>query len=232
MRPAPGPAGVRDVSAGDDDALAQAALTTAYPRNARPRASQRAPQRPWAPAVERLRAAGHVFLPLTYAGGGCLFRGIARGLGAGLGAGVFDADPGTHRLCALERELGVQLLSQDLSDALAVARPWEAGADAAVLVVAAAQFEAHRRRRRAAVLGFAEPGVVFRYPFVVDPLHAGEVALVLACGAGEARTPGPACLRVAGTTRAQVEAAMAGALAAHGWQPARARPARSRCDYP
>ncbi|MCC7411708.1 MAG: hypothetical protein IT495_08755 [Gammaproteobacteria bacterium] len=206
---------------GADDA----ALTTAYPFNARPRiaASVRSG---WAPAVDRLLERGHTFLPLTYAGGN-LYRGMASGVRAGLTAGYFGVNTGDHPLCALERELGVLLVSQDLADALAVARLWESGADAGVLVFPATVFATRWSAGAAAVLGFAEPGVVFRYPFLVGSLACTDTAMLLVsaraavpCARRISAGP-PQIIALGAATRAGIESEALGVLAAYGLGAAR-----------
>lgn len=158
-----------------------AALNTAYAYNTRPGArSAETVTSGWDPTIDRLLAQDYQFLGCTYAGGGCLFRGVS----AGLDAALVDRRLGRYEderpLCRLEAELGVYLISHDLSDALSVARLWDSGdSDAAVFVLSAQSFADAWEARRAAVLGFAEPGVVFKYPFLVEPPVLEQVELVL-----------------------------------------------------
>ncbi|MGE0383678.1 MAG: hypothetical protein AB7Q97_03055 [Gammaproteobacteria bacterium] len=197
-------------------------LTTAYAHNALPR-PQSTPD-PTLPApIARLRVAGHVLLDETFGTDGVFFRALATGFDAGLEAGAFAFNDGAHPLCALERELGVYLVSHVLSDALAIARPWEDPPDAAILVIPARHFAAAAGNRRAGMLAFAEPGVVFRYPFLVDPVPLAEVAIVIA-GPGlsarlarDPRAAKPAAIVDAGRgSRAQIEARLLSLLAGRG----------------
>ncbi|MFO1435549.1 MAG: hypothetical protein U1F34_04005 [Gammaproteobacteria bacterium] len=112
----------------------------------------------------------YAFLGYRYTPGGVLYRGLRKGLAANIAHGAWLPSVDDGPLAALERELGVFLFSHDLSDALSVSRLWEDNDDAAILVFDAAEFDARWRCGGAAVLGFAEPGVVFRYPFFAEPL--------------------------------------------------------------
>jgi hypothetical protein len=208
-------------------------MTTAYRYNAIPR-SARAVRSGWAPGIDRLLAAGHEFLPYGYAGKGLLFRGLGSGLRAGLLAGAFGRCDSGHALCALEHELGVHLLSHELSDALAVARLWEGRADSGLLAFPASVFEAAMRARRAAVLGFAEPGVVFRYPFLIDALRLADVALLFVPSAAAADAlaalagvpaPVPVVIGAAPGGRGLVEASLRARLTERGLAPATPVPA-------
>lgn len=148
-------------------------LTTAYASNTRAgagRAGSASVHSGWCGAIARLVAGDHAFLPLRYGPSGCLYRGVDSGASALLTAGESGLAAGAHALNRLERELGVVLVSADLSDALSVARLWEAGRDACVIAFDAAHFAHEARAGRAAVLAFAEPGVVFRYPLLALPL--------------------------------------------------------------
>lgn len=195
------------------------ALTTAYASNTRPRGADSAAPRAtgWHPAIARLVARDHAFLPLVYDTPGCLFRGLDSGAAALLRSGRTALSDGAHALNALERELGVVLVSADVSDALSVARLWEHDGDACVLAFDAAYFAAEARAGRAAVLGFAEPGVVFRYPCLARPLPLSAVRLVCV-SATVAPIDGEAIARVpAGcNSRERCTAFLTGALGERG----------------
>ncbi|MGR8921140.1 MAG: hypothetical protein ACU85V_16100 [Gammaproteobacteria bacterium] len=206
------------------------AQTTGYALNTRRGGAGADAGDDWAPPVRELVARDYAFLPLGYAPPGCLFRGIDGGLAAALAAGHFGLNAGAHALAALEREAGVMFLSQDLSDALSVARPWAGPGDVAVLVVPAAVFAARAAAGEAAVLGFADPGVVFRYPFVTAPLELGELAAI-ACAeplspqATATAAGRPAFIRIeAAGGRGECERRLAAALAARGYVAATATP--------
>lgn len=199
---------------------------TAYPYDATAPADGRPSCSGWDARIDRLLDLGHRFLPLTFEPGGVLFRGMSTGVGEALAAGRFGRFEDPRALCALEGQLQVTLCSQDLSDALAVARLWESG-QGAVLAFPSEVFLGEWQARRAAVLAFAEPGVVFRYPFLLRALEAAEVcALVLAEETAEALGQGvrPPPLVLPGALRGDrgaTERAVRALLAERGLRPAR-----------
>lgn len=156
------------------------ALNTAYAYNTR-RQINRAPvvASGWDSRIDELLARDFAFLPYRYSEEGFLFRGVGCAWKETLRAGRWQLSSGAGPLAALERDLGVYLFSHELSDALLVARLWEPSRDAAVLVFPATEFHARWRRGAAAVLGFAEPGVVFKYPFMVEPLPLAALTLAV-----------------------------------------------------
>lgn len=154
-----------------------AALTTAYACNTRPPHARSKPsmRSGWHAKIDELLERDYCFLDRRFSDEGYLFRGISRGLDGMLIAGQWQRCDDGHRLCQLERELDVYLVSHELSDALSVARLWEHSSDAAIFVFPVALFNARWQQQEAAVLGFAEPGVVFCYPFLVQPLRISDV---------------------------------------------------------
>ena len=152
----------------------QDAQTTGYRYNNRrsPDGGSRQADPRWDPAIRLLVERDFAFLPLRYAGDGCLFRGLDATAAEAFLAGELILNRSEHSLAALERDLGVMLMSQDLSDALAVARPWDADGAALILAIPTREFASAADAGRAAVLGFADPGVVFRYPFLCGPCPA------------------------------------------------------------
>jgi len=209
----------------DNDAAAQ---TTVYANNARAGHGARQCEPGWHAAIADLVRRDYAFLPLGYAGQGVLFRGMARGLGGALAAGRCMPSEDAHALNALERETGVVFVSQDVSDALAVARLWEAPVDGGILVIPADSFARAHAAGAAAVLGFADPGVVFRYPCFAPPLALGDVAQVIVHPAAAPAVEGFAPNRVmvlpaeTPSTRGEVDAAIARFLAAAGCRAATA----------
>lgn len=139
----------------------------------------RHPASGWHAAIQQLIVRDFAFLPLTYAAPGYLFRGIDHGLTEAVQSGAFGFNEGIHPLAALERDTAVVFVSQDWSDALAVTRLWDNPGDAAILVIPAALFANHHADGAAAVLAFADPGVVFRYPFFCQPLALSDVAQII-----------------------------------------------------
>ncbi len=125
----------------------------------------------WHPSLERLVASGHIFMGQTYPDTGVLFRGLPSGLAQALDQDAFWLSDADNPLCKLERELDVSFCSEVARDALAVARPWEYSArDAVVLIFPAAVFGQRWRERAAATLGFADVGMVFKYPCLAQAL--------------------------------------------------------------
>ena len=108
-----------------------------------------------------------------------LFRGINGGLDAELSRGYWSLSADHSPQGALERELGVYLLSHELSDALTIARFWEDRPDAALYVFASEQYWHRAQQRKAAMLAFAEPGVVFKYPFLAEPLPVANIEAII-----------------------------------------------------
>ncbi|MDZ7737448.1 MAG: hypothetical protein U5P41_16195 [Gammaproteobacteria bacterium] len=61
--------------------------------------------------------------------------------------------------------------SEVARDALAVARPWlNASRDTAVLIFSSRVYVKRWRQHTAAMLGFADVGMVFKYPCLAEPL--------------------------------------------------------------
>lgn len=129
----------------------------------------------WAPKIAQLYQAGHQFLPYEYDSEGWLFRGASTGFSQLIQSGASDFFDSEHPGAGLERELGIYLVSQDFSDAYSVARFWESSRDAFIAVFSSAHFNRELRAKRAAVLGFAEPGVVFKYPFLTHAPRLCEI---------------------------------------------------------
>ena len=155
--------------------------TTQYPMNTRARAISRPSRRAvgeaesgfrWHPRIEQLIARDFAFMPVSYKEG-MLFRGIDN-WHATLESEVIGLNHGNHSLAQLERDADVVFVSQDLSDAISVARPWEVDAGA-VVGIPASYFARAFARGQAAVLAFADPGVVFRYPFFAEPVPLSEI---------------------------------------------------------
>ncbi|MGQ0659161.1 MAG: hypothetical protein ACT4NU_13935 [Chromatiales bacterium] len=201
-------------------AVSRRALNTAYGYNTRMRSpARRVIRSGWHGKIDELLQRDHVFLGCTYSREGFLYRGVRSGLRASICAGHWRESEDSGPLGELERELGIFLLSHEISDALAVARFWEHTADAAIFVFPAATFDALWQRGEAAVLGFAEPGVVFRYPFLIHPLALHEISAAIARAPTE---PYPGDMPLIGlgnvelANRAATEAAIRNALQRRG----------------
>ncbi len=158
------------------DRVKARARMTAYASNTRAGAAPSMRAAPgWAEKINRLLRDHYCFTALKYSGPGVLFRGMSSGLADALRNGRFGryADDKPH--AELEQELDVLFVSHDLSDALSCARLWESVDDAGILVIDAAYFNAEYDWRNAAMMNFAEPGVVFNYPLLCEAIEARQV---------------------------------------------------------
>ena len=158
---------------------AETAQTTAYQSNTRESLGLKTVQYARNDKIRTLLENDYAFLPVSYRAPGFLFRGLESGMCDGIREGKFALNNGSHSLAALERELGVVLVSADFSDALSVSRLWESNDDGGILIIPASAFDKHYSAHNAAVLGFAEPGVVFKYPFFANPIPVNEIAYLI-----------------------------------------------------
>lgn len=149
----------------------------------------------WAQAIDRLLAARYPFHPCRYDNDGFLFRGLAGGLHAALAAGCFGHGESSHRMSEVERIMGVYFVSGELSDALTLTALHENPADAAILVFRSRVFNRRLDACAAAVLAIGDSGVVFRYPFLTEPLAPEDIDRLLVSPAiREALPPLPSAL--------------------------------------
>lgn len=134
----------------------------------------------WHPRLSRLAGAGYIFLHQCYAPGGTLFRGMGAGLIEALAAAAFWHFHSDRPLARLECDLDVIFCSEHAGDALAAARPWEsASGDAGLLLFSSDRFVQRYHERAAAMLALADPGMVFKYPLLAEPLAWGDLDCVL-----------------------------------------------------
>lgn len=178
---------------------------TAYPYDSAAPSGRRPVHAPgWPPVIGRMLEQGYAFLPLQYDQTGYLFRGMRRGLRAALLNNRFwhfATEAGAGRL---EQGLDVLFCSQDLSDALGVARLREDSADAVILVFRSALFNAALKRKQAAMMATAEPGLIFKYPLLTFPLTVRDMACLIVTPAFSAsldKTGRAALDRLAATDR-------------------------------
>ena len=200
--------------------MTAAALTTAYANNTSS-APETHVRSGWHPRIDRLLSRHHRFLNLRYSEPGYLFRGVTHGLHDTFSTGYWTHCQSDRTLSQLECDLDVFLLSQDPSDALAEARLWENVADAAIYVFPSKLFNEAYARCEAAMLAFAEPGVVFKYPFLVEPAACADMTLVIR--GSTASSPARNMLSVpaqALTSRAATEKAVRELLQDYGINPA------------
>lgn len=132
----------------------------------------------WAPEIDGLMQQGYGFLDAVFESDGVLFRGMSNGLSSALTSKAFGGFADNGSLCELEQQLNVLFCSQDLSDAINVSRIWET-VDSGILVFPSRIFVQEWEARQAAVMAFAEAGIVFKYPFMLRSLVLNEVAVVV-----------------------------------------------------
>ncbi len=128
--------------------------------------------------LAELVARDYAFANLTYPESAVLFRGMSNGLVESILSDRFAAYEDDKPHAELESELGVYFLSHDLSDAITCARIWEAVDDAGIIVMATEIFKQRQQHDAAAMMQFAEPGVVFDYPFLCEPVALAEIELI------------------------------------------------------
>lgn len=158
------------------DSKSPSSLVTAYQNNTR-QSRNHQPQAisGWGDKIDRLFQLEHSFLPYTYTQQGVLFRAMANGLLYAIGQRQFSAYASDNPHASLEEELDVYFVSHELSDALTIARLWETVEDAAVLCFSSDCFNQRNQHKKAAVMAFSEPGFVFKYPFLTEPLRLEDI---------------------------------------------------------
>jgi hypothetical protein len=133
----------------------------------------------WADAINRMIDQRYAFLAMEYENNGYLFRGMSSGLLNALLKNKFWHYSGEERGAHLERELDVLFLSQDFSDALTVSKLWEQKSDACIIVFKSEIFNLALNEKKAAMMATAEPGVVFKYPFLSQPLTLDDIEYLI-----------------------------------------------------
>ncbi|MBL1141954.1 MAG: hypothetical protein HND53_07990 [Proteobacteria bacterium] len=129
----------------------------------------------WAEPINRMIDQRYAFLALQYESEGYLFRGMSSGLFDALLEDQFwhypSNDSGNH----FEKELNVLLLSQDLSDAYSISKLWEKKPDSCIVIFRSEIFNRALNEKKAAMMATAEPGIVFKYPFLSHPLGIEDI---------------------------------------------------------
>ena len=141
----------------------------------------------WAMPIPQLLRQGHAFLGYCFSDSGYLFRGIGAGLGQMLSDRRFAYFAGKQSMNLLEKRLGIYFLSQESSDALTASRCWKDGNDCGIVAIPSKVFNTALAGKRAAVLGFAEGGQVFKYPFLCEPPRLDEIAYLIVSSSAKAR---------------------------------------------
>ncbi len=133
----------------------------------------------WCYQINAMLKNGYSFLPSSYEDRGFLFRGMSCGLTQAIETNHFWHFDDPRSVTQLEQELDVMFISQDFSDAYGVSRMWEDASDSGLLVLNSSHYNQQLEVRQAAMLAFAEPGVVFNYPFLCLPLLLEDLAFIL-----------------------------------------------------
>lgn len=133
----------------------------------------------WAEPIDRLLAARYPFHACRFSDEGYLFRGLAGGLASALRDGCFGDSGSTHRMSEVERIMGVYFVTTEFSDALTLAPLYDDPADAGILIFRSGVFNRRLDAYAAAVLAIGDSGVVFRYPFLAEPLTLSDIDYLL-----------------------------------------------------
>lgn len=134
----------------------------------------------WSTPINELLEQRFAFLPLRYEDEHYLFRGMSKGLLRALIDNQFWHFDDSCSVSNFEQDLDILCVSQDFSDAYTYSKLWGLSPDACILVTRASLFNRELDDRQAAILGMAEPGMVFRYPFFTRPLTLDDIALIIA----------------------------------------------------
>lgn len=153
---------------------------TAYTHNAHGSVSDaQAKNHGWSSAINRMIDQRYAFLALQYEKDGYLFRGMSAGLLDAILSDQFWHYDGDDRGTHLEKELDVLFVSQDFSDALTVSRLWETQRDACIVIFKSNIFNNALTNKNAAMMATAEPGVVFKYPFLCQALSLSDIENII-----------------------------------------------------
>ena len=153
---------------------------TAYEYNSHSSSSDtKVEDQAWAEAIKRMIEQRYAFLDLQYEDEGYLFRGMSTGLFDALINNQFWHFDGDDRGNHFEKELNVLLISQDFSDAYTVSKIWEREVDSCIIIFKSNVFNKALNNKQAAMMATAEPGVVFKYPFLCQPLSLSEIEYIV-----------------------------------------------------
>lgn len=153
---------------------------TAYEHNAHGSVSDaQVKNHGWSSAINRMIDQRYAFLGLQYEEDGYLFRGMSAGLLDAVANNQLWHYVGDDRGNHLEQELDVLFVSQDFSDALTVARLWEAQWDACIVIFKSNIFNNALINKNAAMMATAEPGVIFKYPFLCQAVSLSDIENII-----------------------------------------------------
>ncbi|MGB1800879.1 MAG: hypothetical protein ACPHLK_08645 [Gammaproteobacteria bacterium] len=153
---------------------------TAYEHNAHGSVSNaQVKNHGWSSAINRMIDQRYAFLGLQYEEDGYLFRGMNSGLLDAIVNNQFWHYVGDDRGNHLEKELNVLFVSQDFSDALTVSKLWQAQWDACIIIFKSKIFNNALINKNAAMMATAEPGVIFKYPFLCQALSFSDIEKII-----------------------------------------------------
>lgn len=128
----------------------------------------------WSDRIIRLVQEDYSFTGKRYPEEGILFRGMSRTFMQSFVDNSFGRYSDHNPHAELENELDVIFVSHDLSDAITCSRLWQPDDDAAIMLFPTRVFNQRYDQYQAAMMLFAEPGVVFYYPMLCEPLKLDD----------------------------------------------------------
>jgi hypothetical protein len=133
----------------------------------------------WVQTIDHLMAAGYNFKAEKFNEEGFLFRGVSTGFLEALKAREFGFFPNTSETNLAEQILQIYFITHDLSDAITASSLYNEGQDSAVLIFKASLFNQALVQRESAIMEVGDMGVIFRYPFLTQPLMLDSLAYIL-----------------------------------------------------
>ena len=133
----------------------------------------------WTDAINRMIDQRYAFLTMQYESSGYLFRGMSSGLFDALLEGEFWHYSEKKCDAHFEQDLDILLVSQDFSDAFTISKLWESRLDACIIIFKSDVFNQALSEKKAAMMATAEPGVIFKYPFLTQPLSLNDIECLI-----------------------------------------------------
>lgn len=133
----------------------------------------------WVQAIDHLMAAGYNFKTEKFNEEGFLFRGVSTGFLEALKSQEFGFFSNTSETNLAEQILQIYFITHDLSDAITASSLYKKDQDSAVLIFKASAFNQALEQRKAAVMEVGDMGVIFRYPFLTEPLTLDNLDCIL-----------------------------------------------------
>lgn len=135
----------------------------------------------WHQTIDHLIAAGYDFRPECFANTGCLFRGLSSGLLSALNRQEFGHYENDSETNTAEQIMQVFFVTHELSDAVSAARLHDER-DNAIVVFNATVFNDALKKGNAAILNIGDLGLLFRYPFLTQPLKLSDISKIVTNG--------------------------------------------------